>query len=151
LVARATRRVRICSMLLNSGALLSALGDVLRCCPSVTVSGVYDRTQMQSVVEQWRDVRHNRWKIGAVADIIAEAGLVGKNSTPYSPESRHDFMHNKVLVVDDTVITGSYNFSHSAELNAENILLIESPALANAYTTYIDHLMDKYRSNSVGD
>src|SRR5262249_18016382 len=150
-VASARRRVRICSMLLNSGALISALGDVLRCCPGVVVSGIYDRTQMQSVLSQWREVQHNRWKIGAVMDIIASAGLVGKNSTPFHPTSRHDFMHNKILIVDDTVITGSYNFSRSAELNAENILLIQSTALADTYGAYIDHLMNKYRSHSTGD
>ncbi len=139
----ARRRVRICSMLLNSGALLDALGGLLRG-GRVRVDGVYDRTQMVSVFEQWQDVPHNRWKITAAQDIIQDAGLVGKISTPYSPTSRHDFMHNKVLLVDDTVITGSYNFSHSAEQNAENILMIESPALAAAYSDYIDHLIAKY-------
>jgi phosphatidylserine/phosphatidylglycerophosphate/cardiolipin synthase-like enzyme len=54
-------------------------------------------------------------------------------------------MHNKVLVIDDTVITGSYNFSRSAEFNAENILFLESPALAEQYSGYIDHLIAKYR------
>jgi phosphatidylserine/phosphatidylglycerophosphate/cardiolipin synthase-like enzyme len=106
---------------------------------------------MQSVLEQWRDVPHNHWKIGAVRDIVAAAGLVGKRSTPYSPSSRHDFMHDKVLVVDDTVVTGSYNFSRSAELNAENVLLITSPALAETYAAAIAHLMEKYAQDSVGD
>ena len=143
LVAGARRRVRICSMLLNSSALIAALGDVLRT-GRAPVSGIYDQTQMASVLEQWQDVPHNHWKIGAVRDIVAEARLVGKDSTPYSPTSRHDFMHNKTLVVDDTVITGSYNFSHSAEQNAENLLMLTSPALADAYSAYIDHLMAKY-------
>jgi phosphatidylserine/phosphatidylglycerophosphate/cardiolipin synthase-like enzyme len=53
-------------------------------------------------------------------------------------------MHNKVLVVDDSVITGSYNFSRSAQFNAENILFMESAPLAEAYSGYIDHLMRKY-------
>ena len=57
----------------------------------------------------------------------------------------------KVLVVDDTVITGSYHFSHSAELNAENLVIIESRALADAYGAYIDHLMEKYAADNVGD
>jgi phosphatidylserine/phosphatidylglycerophosphate/cardiolipin synthase-like enzyme len=82
-----------------------------------------------------------------VQDIIARAPLVGKVSTPYTPTSRHDFMHNKILVVDDTVITGSYNFSHSAELNAENLLLIHSGALAATYSRYTDHLLAKYGSS----
>jgi phosphatidylserine/phosphatidylglycerophosphate/cardiolipin synthase-like enzyme len=143
LVARVRRRVRICSMLLNSSALIAALSDLLRT-GQAPVSGIYDRTQMLSVLQQWQDVPHNHWKIGAVQDIVEAARLVGKNSTPYSPTSRHDFMHNKALVVDDTVITGSYNFSHSAEQNAENLLMLTSPALADAYSAYIDHLMAKY-------
>src|SRR5207344_1816810 len=99
----------------------------------VAVSGIYDRTQMADVYRQWEGVLQNRWKIPALHEVIARAGLVGKNSTPYTPTSRHDFMHNKILVVDDTVITGSYNFSRSAQFNAENILFIESSALAERY------------------
>ena len=142
-VAQARQRVRICSMLLNSSALVSALNDLLNT-NQAEVSGIYDRTQMEGVLYQWQSVRHNHWKIGAVENIVEEADLTGKNSQPYAPDTPHDFMHNKVLVVDDTVITGSYNFSHSAELNAENILMIESQALADQYSAYIDHLLQKY-------
>ncbi|HAF03084.1 MAG TPA: hypothetical protein DCG89_04725 [Spartobacteria bacterium] len=53
-------------------------------------------------------------------------------------------MHNKVLVIDDSVIAGSYNFSRSAQFKAENILFIESAPLADAYSAYIDHLKRKY-------
>jgi phosphatidylserine/phosphatidylglycerophosphate/cardiolipin synthase-like enzyme len=55
-------------------------------------------------------------------------------------------MHNKILVIDDTVITGSYNFSRSAQFNAENILFIESAALAETYSSYIERMMQKYAS-----
>ncbi len=144
-VRAAQRRVRICSLLINSGTLIGELGNLLRA-GRVKVDGIYDRTQMTDVYRQWQEVPSNRWKIGALSDIVARAGLVGKNSTPYSPTGRHDFMHNKVLVIDDTVITGSYNFSRSAEFNAENILFIESPPLAETYSVYIDHLIQKYRT-----
>ena len=50
-VAAANRRVRICSMLLNSSALLSSLTTQLRD-GRVEISGIYDRTQMQSVLDQ---------------------------------------------------------------------------------------------------
>lgn len=149
IVAGARRRIKICSMLLNSSAFIAALSDVLRV-NQAPVSGIYDRTQMQSVLLDWQAVPHNRWKIPAVEDIVQLAGLVGKNSTPYAPDTPHDFMHNKALVVDDTVITGSYNFSRSAEFNAENILIIESPPLADAYAAYTDMLMQKYAHDSVG-
>jgi phosphatidylserine/phosphatidylglycerophosphate/cardiolipin synthase-like enzyme len=142
-VREAKRRVRICSLLINSGTLISELGNLSRR-NDVKVDGIYDRTQMADVYRQWQEVPSNRWKIGALQEIVAGAHLVGKNSTPYTPTGKHDFMHNKVLVVDDTVITGSYNFSRSAEFNAENILFIESPPLAERYSSYIDHLIQKY-------
>lgn len=143
-VRAAQRRVRICSLLINSGTLIGELGNLLRR-GNVTVDGIYDRTQMEQVYLQWQEVPQNRWKIGALKEIIMRAGLVGKNSAPYTPIGPHNFMHNKVLVIDDTVITGSYNFSRSAQFNAENILFIESASLAETYSAYIDHLVEKYR------
>ncbi len=101
-------------------------------------------SQMEQVYVQWQEVPQNRWKIGALKEIIARAGLIGKSSTPYMAPGRHNYMHNKVLVIDDTVITGSYNFSRSAQFNAENILFVESVPLAEAYSAYIDHLKSKY-------
>lgn len=43
--------------------------------------------------------------------------------------------HNKVMIIDDRiVITGSFNFTKAAEeKNAENLLIIDSPALAAKY------------------
>jgi phosphatidylserine/phosphatidylglycerophosphate/cardiolipin synthase-like enzyme len=142
-VRAAQRRVRICSLLINSGTLIGQLDKLLRR-GQVKVDGIYDRTQMEEVYVQWQEVPSNRWKIGALKEIVRRAHLVGKNSTPYTPTSHHDFMHNKVLVIDDTVITGSYNFSRSAEFNAENILFIENASLAEKYSAYIDHLIQKY-------
>ena len=142
-VRSAQRHVRICSLLINSGTLIGELGNLLRR-GRVAVDGIYDRTQMEQVYVQWHEVPPNRWKIGALQEIIARAGLIGKDSTPYTPAGRHNYMHNKVLVIDDTVITGSYNFSRSAQFNAENILFIKSAPLADAYGAYIDHLKSKY-------
>jgi phosphatidylserine/phosphatidylglycerophosphate/cardiolipin synthase-like enzyme len=143
-VRGAKRRVRICSLLINSGTLISELTNLLHR-GNVKVDGIYDRTQMEDVYKQWQEVPSNHWKIPAVHEIVMRAGLVGKNSTPYTPTGVHDFMHNKVLVIDDTVITGSYNFSRSAELNAENILFIDSASLAEVYSAYIDRLIQKYK------
>jgi len=55
--------------------------------------------------------------------------------------TRNDFMHNKVMIIDDkVVITGSYNFSENAEANDENLLIFESAALAGAYDKYFNAL-----------
>ncbi len=44
-------------------------------------------------------------------------------------------MHNKFAVIDDSIcLTGSYNWSESAELrNDENLLVLASPELAQAF------------------
>ena len=136
-MAGAQRRIRICSPLLNR-TLINAPADVLRA--GVPVGGIYDRTQMAAVYRQWQEVPSNRWKVPALHDIIARAHLAGKNSTPYSLEPSRFHAH-KILVIDDTVITGS--FTTQRQFNAENILIIESAALADCYSNYIDHLVQK--------
>jgi phosphatidylserine/phosphatidylglycerophosphate/cardiolipin synthase-like enzyme len=44
-------------------------------------------------------------------------------------------MHHKVIIIDDQiVVTGSYNFSQSAKTrNDENTLIIHSPEIAEIY------------------
>jgi phosphatidylserine/phosphatidylglycerophosphate/cardiolipin synthase-like enzyme len=53
-------------------------------------------------------------------------------------------MHNKLAVVDDTVITGSFNFSNNATQNAENVLKIESKAIADHFAAYVAALTQRY-------
>ena len=141
-VAQARREVTLAVVVLTSGHILGALGDLMHA--GVPVDGVYDRTQMTGVFGQWQQVPHNAWKIPAFTALVQYGRLAGKNSTPWTPTSVHDFMHNKIIVADDVVITGSYNFSRNAQANAENVLLINSPALAATYRTYIRHLAARY-------
>jgi phosphatidylserine/phosphatidylglycerophosphate/cardiolipin synthase-like enzyme len=44
-------------------------------------------------------------------------------------------LHHKAIVIDErTVITGSYNFTNSAERdNDENLVIVDDPTLARAY------------------
>ncbi|TMJ21303.1 MAG: phosphatidylserine/phosphatidylglycerophosphate/cardiolipin synthase family protein, partial [Alphaproteobacteria bacterium] len=60
--------------------------------------------------------------------------LARKNSIPFDrfqPNQPHNFMHNKLVVADGLVVTGSFNLSNHAMGNAENVLLIRSEELAN--------------------
>lgn len=52
-------------------------------------------------------------------------------------DDQHAIAHNKVMILDSkTVITGSFNFTKSAEeKNAENLLIIRDPQLAYKYLT----------------
>lgn len=51
-------------------------------------------------------------------------------------------LHHKVIVIDTrTVITGSYNFTSSAEKdNDENLVIVDDPALARAYLDEFDRV-----------
>ena len=60
------------------------------------------------------------------------------------PGSVHDYMHAKVTVADDTVFVGSFNLSHSGELNAENVLEIADAALAERLAAFVDAIRAKY-------
>ncbi|RYD81213.1 MAG: phospholipase D family protein [Verrucomicrobiaceae bacterium] len=64
------------------------------------------------------------------ADFTAHAGI----STFI--DDGHAIAHNKLMILDEeTVITGSFNFTRSAEeRNAENVLILsKTPALARKY------------------
>src|SRR5207244_13169158 len=95
-LSTARRRLKICSMLLTSGGILGALGDVLQRGRVQDYGGIYDRTQMESVFEQWRG-QPSAWKIAAFQHVAA--GLAGKRSTPYTPQGRADFQHHQVVGV----------------------------------------------------
>ncbi len=140
LIRSARRRLLICSMLLTSGGILGALRDVLDR-DRLEFGGICDATQMADVKEQWKN-GPSAWKVPVFEGVAAR--LAGKHSQPYSPTSIHDFMHNKVVVADDAVLTGSYNLSHSATENAENIVILHDAALAERYAAYIAGLVKRY-------
>jgi phosphatidylserine/phosphatidylglycerophosphate/cardiolipin synthase-like enzyme len=84
------------------------------------------------------------------ADFVLHAGI------PVYIDAKHAIAHNKVMVLDGrTVITGSFNFTSSAETrNAENLLVIRSPELAERYTAnWNAHLQhsEKYEGKTVED
>ncbi len=66
---------------------------------------------------------------GEGVDRVAAAGI------PTFVDRGPRIAHNKVMVIDgETVLTGSFNWSVSAErFNAENLIALRSPALAAFY------------------
>ncbi len=58
--------------------------------------------------------------------------------------------HNKVIVIDDqVVVTGSYNFTNRGEnINDENMLIISDPTLANLYSAEFDRLYAQAETGS---
>ncbi len=140
-IGTAQRRVRIASPVLTAGPILGTLNEVLAE-GRVDVAGVCDATQIRQVFQQWEHNGHSQWK----APLLRRALQVftGKDSTPYAPGSLHDFMHAKVTVADDTVFAGSFNLSRSGETNAENVLEIADPALAEQMAAWIDEVRARF-------
>jgi phosphatidylserine/phosphatidylglycerophosphate/cardiolipin synthase-like enzyme len=63
--------------------------------------------------------------------------LLVAQQIPLRLDGGHAIAHNKVIVVDgELVITGSFNFTNSAQTrNAENLLVLKSTELADSYKT----------------
>jgi phosphatidylserine/phosphatidylglycerophosphate/cardiolipin synthase-like enzyme len=142
-VGRARRRVRIASPVLTSGPILGTLAE-LTADRRVDVAGVLDATQIQEVYGQWAQNERSAWKLTSLGAVLRHAEFSGKRSTPYRPGSVHDYMHAKVTVADDVVFVGSFNLSHSGELNAENVLEIADARLAEELAGFIDSVRARY-------
>jgi phosphatidylserine/phosphatidylglycerophosphate/cardiolipin synthase-like enzyme len=142
-IASAQKRIRICSPVITSGPILGTLAEVCEH-PGIDIAGVYDATQMDEVKHQWASQATASWKITAFNTVVAAVKFGAKRSTPYAKGTVHDFMHAKILVADDYVYTGSFNLSHSGEMNAENVIQLHSPAVAAMCAAYIDRVAARY-------
>jgi phosphatidylserine/phosphatidylglycerophosphate/cardiolipin synthase-like enzyme len=148
-IGRAKRRVRICSPVITAAPILATLAQVIAD-GEVDVAGALDQTQIEEVQVQWGPTGVKSWKLPLLLQIVASGRFVGKRSTPWSPGSVHDYMHAKVTVADDTTFLGSFNLSHSGEQNAENVLEIHDPALAERLAGFVDSVRARYPVASLG-
>jgi phosphatidylserine/phosphatidylglycerophosphate/cardiolipin synthase-like enzyme len=142
-IGRATTRVRVCSPVITAGPILGTLAEVAAA-KRIDLAGVFDATQMDEVLGQWKQEDQARWKIPAFESLVAAAPFGAKRSTPWGPATVHDFMHAKTTVADDVVFVGSYNLSHAGQKNAENMLEIHDPKLADQVAAFIDTLRARY-------
>jgi phosphatidylserine/phosphatidylglycerophosphate/cardiolipin synthase-like enzyme len=96
------------------------IGDAMieRSKAGVTVAGVMDDGQVKTSQTTEFDPLTQ-----AGLDVRLDGNLIG-------------LMHHKVIIIDQkTVITGSYNFTESAETtNDENVVIIFNPEIAEKYT-----------------
>jgi phosphatidylserine/phosphatidylglycerophosphate/cardiolipin synthase-like enzyme len=149
LIASARQRIKIASMLISSHAILGALQNAMRSKQVSEFAGIYDSTQMEQTIENWTRVPKNEMYIPMFQELATR--LASKVSVPYTPTSKHNYMHIKSIVCDDNVFTGSYNLSHSATMNAENTLIIHDRQIADQYSNYIDQLIRQYGRERTSD
>jgi phosphatidylserine/phosphatidylglycerophosphate/cardiolipin synthase-like enzyme len=89
-----------------------------------------------------------------VDDVRSEIKSLHRAGVPVYIDDKHGIAHNKVMVIDGvTIITGSFNFTHAAEFeNADNVLIVHNhPAIASAYADNFAHHLshsDRYSSGS---
>ena len=124
LIASAQDSIRFMAYSFTSDPISKAiLGRVNQ---GVTVSGVFEENQYYS-------------NIGTEFDRLFNAGLdVRLDGNRYN-------MHHKTIILDDeVVITGSYNFSRNAEEhNDENVLIIHSPQVAAQFFMEFERVYNK--------
>ena len=136
------KKVRVIAMLVSDQGILQALHAL----KAVDIKGIVDPHEMKQVMKPPK----GQSKIPPFLFWFANGDprFVAAPSHAFSKNDKNDFMHNKVLIIDDkTVVTGSYNFSENAELNDENMLIMESPNVAAAYTAYFDALFAQYKQH----
>ena len=142
-IGSARRRVRIASPVISSAPILGTLAEAASD-GKVDLAGVVDATQIAEVLEQWHENGNAEWKAPLLRTALTRAPFSGKVTTPYAPGSVHDYMHAKVTVADDTVFVGSFNLSHSGELNAENVLELTDPQVAERLAAFVDEVRGRY-------
>ena len=151
-ISSAQRRVRIASPVISSAPVLEALAHVVAA-GKIDLAGVVDATQIAEVLHQWHENQTESGIPSAKAPLLREAltraPFSGKVTTPYAPGSVHDYMHAKVTVADDTVFVGSFNLSHSGEMNAENVLEIADAGIADECAAFIDSVRGRYPAVSL--
>ncbi len=76
---------------------------------------------------------------GSEVERLQEAGI------PVQLDRNPNSMHHKVILIDgEIVITGSYNFSWSAEaFNDENVIILYDPGLAADYLVEFNRIFDQ--------
>jgi phosphatidylserine/phosphatidylglycerophosphate/cardiolipin synthase-like enzyme len=141
-IGRADRRVRIASPVITAGPILGTLAEEVSD-GRLDLAGIVDAPQVDQVFHQWRLNGNAAWKVPLLQRIMS-GRFARKASTPWGPGTVHDFMHAKITVADDTVFLGSFNLSHSGEMNAENVLELADAQLADRLAAQIDAWRERY-------
>ena len=80
----------------------------------------------------------NRNEFGLDFGLLAQYGADVRLANPKSGT-----MHNKFCVIDDKVITGSYNWTYHANKNHENIIIVDEPGVVDSYCEQFEKLFNE--------
>lgn len=124
-VGKARHRVRFMAFAFTDPALAEAM---VALGTNVTLQGVFDSCQL---------------------DMYTQMGYLRRHGCHAWRDGNQALLHHKVILVDDdTVITGSFNFTRHAEReNNEALAIIRSPALAAAYEAEFQRMLRAARTH----
>jgi phosphatidylserine/phosphatidylglycerophosphate/cardiolipin synthase-like enzyme len=141
---KTAKKVRVIAMLVSDPGILQSLYDLHKA--GIDIKGVLDPNEMAQVMFPQGGKSKTDPKLFWFAE--GDPRFVAARSHAFVLNDANDFMHNKVLIIDDeVVVTGSYNLSEAAESNDENTLVIESKEIAAKYSAYFDELFSYYTKN----
>lgn len=83
----------------------------------------------------------NRNEFGLDFGILIEKGVDVRFANDKSGT-----MHHKFCIIDDKVITGSYNWTYHANKNDENIIVIDEENIVNKYCEQFELLFKRYNT-----
>jgi phosphatidylserine/phosphatidylglycerophosphate/cardiolipin synthase-like enzyme len=124
LIRGAEQNIHFMAFSFTSDEIAQALIEVAN--QGVSVSGIFEESQYRS-------------NTGTEFDNLHQAGL------DVHLDGNNRNMHHKVFIIDEQiVITGSYNFSRSAEeRNDENTLVLYNPEVANWFLEEFERVYEK--------
>ena len=118
-IATAKQSIRVSAYVLSSPAVLQAL-----------IAAKQRGVEVQAVVDYGHNVANDTkgTRRNALAELM-QGGIAVRTSDSYRK------LHDKFIIVDDQhVQTGSYNYAKSANKNSENVLVVwHDPKLAGLY------------------
>jgi phosphatidylserine/phosphatidylglycerophosphate/cardiolipin synthase-like enzyme len=133
-----------------NGGCTQAVVDALNAAKKTILVQAYSFTSVP-IAKALADAKHRGVDVRVILDKsqrterYSGATYLVNEGIPTFIDASHKIAHNKVMVIDDQeVITGSFNFTKAAESgNAENVLLIlHAPELAARYTAnWKEHLV----------
>jgi len=134
-VRSARKSIKFLAFAYTSEPLIDVMVERMRSEDRVTIEGVFE-------------ARHAGWSSIAIGP-LHNAGLetAAAEGEPSRVTVRFDDnpfpVHHKVIIIDDEIVcTGSFNFSDAADrTNDENLLIVRNPALARAFAAEFANIM----------
>lgn len=126
-ISAAQESIKVQAYVLSNPDILAALVSAKQ--RNIDVKVILDKSQL---------VDHKEYK--------AASTYLIDNKIPVWEDYKPPIAHNKILIIDDRILmTGSYNFSESANKNAENFLKISDGSLSRVYIKNFERRLKESR------